>query len=646
MSDKFRLFISADAKTKKEINKELDRLLGIKSSGGKKRRDNYAEEIISDVTDVVKKSIHARISDLVNDAVRFAANMDSYGEKIPPRQQRTAADETKAIDQLGDDELGYPPSEYISELTDDILRAKIDDMRKLGAKFKRYLDVNSAVQMFVRQGEYMKDVEDDFGRNCFCGVERPIYGALSTDQLRTYFSWRTLARKGIYNKTDKPYIMLYCNELLNLIGVDSATEAYNKICAVWLGCRGFCPALDKTLPRLLKDFSAYNNIAPDAAEPPVAGAQENIGEDTADILNHRYSAKLNYFAGISPYNIRESIFFTPESEPMIEGALEYALIALDEYFSARGVALSELVCGRLRKDRSWTPFAGMYVDTERMDGFHEFRVGSFEIYSIKRGEPCLEVFEPTPYRMLAGWVLKSIEAVLRKRTGFRYGITPNIKPVIEETANREKLHNAVSAPEFEGIVTRAAEKWCDEHGIFPPKKQKKRKGYNYDEEPQTPAAVRTPVEIDVTKLEQIRRDSDEITRKLIVEEPETLQQEEIADRMAEIEDDSFEELTAEFADDYAVHGSGGAATAAFSELRDGWREFAEGLTANDIELLRAVLSGNGLEYCRSRNIMPETLYDKINSQAVENIGDILIENGRIIEDYEQDIERILKLWLP
>ena len=39
--------------------------------------------------------------------------------------------------------------------------------------------------------------------------------------------------------------------------------------------------------------------------------------------------------------------------------------------------------------------------------------------------------------------------------------------------------------------------------------------------------------------------------------------------------------------------------------------------------------------------MPETEYDRINALTMEYIGDVLIENGGILEDYLSDIQPIL-----
>lgn len=654
MQDKFRLMMDSKAKTREEIAQELKRMIELKAHPVEKPQESPtdSEGSTSDISAAIRRSVQDRISSIVREAIQSAGE-ESYGEKIPPRETLrepgNSVDYLSGSDTLSADDLAFAPSETDADTAEGSIRAKIEGMRRLGQRFYNgYMLRPCAEETLVQQGEYVSDVTDDFGRNCFCGIERPVYGALSTDQLRTYFTWRTLARGGVYNRTDKPYIILYCYELLNRIGVLSAADAYNRLSGVWEGCRVFCPALDKLLPRWLKDFRAYNDMGGNVLPSPAENLGQDIGGDTMDILERRYSGKLEFLMQRSSYNLRGSIFFTPEHQTMLESALEAALAALDGYFTDRGITMFELICGRLWKDRQWVPFAGAYVDLDRMDGFHDLKISPLEQYSVKRGKPCLEVFEEAPYRYFVGWVLKSVESVLRKRTGFRYGISPNITPVLEDMTNRDKLYAAVSEPEFQEVVARAAEKWCDDHGIFPPKKQKKRAAYNYDEKPEPAAAVRAPVEIDVSKLARIRQEADETTRKLIIEEPDTLPQTDITERMTEIEEDSFEEQTAGFASDYSEYNTAaeipaGESGGAFDGLPEGWREFAQGLSAEDIGLLRALSGGSAEEYCRSRGVMPETEYDRINAAAMENIGDILIEDGGIIPDYAPDVENILSL---
>lgn len=663
MADKFRLLIDHNAKSKEDIAKELKRIIGLKTAADKmqpseQRRTSSAKEH-DDLTDVIKHAVVDKIGSIVREAIETAredAQERSRGEKIPPREKRENVDYSGEKPHMSADELAYAPSMY-EEDDGGAIRTRIAEMRRLSQTFYNgYMLRQCAEETLVKQGEYMKDVTDDYGRNCFCGIERPIYGAMSTDQLRTYFTWRTNARRGVFSTVDKPYIMLYCYELLNKIGVLSSADAYNRLYNVWENCRGFCPALDAVMPRWLKDFRAFNEVG-DTGEPcPAESASETgAGADTEDILCRRYSGKLDFLMSRSSYNLRGSIFFTEETAPLLDGAVEAALTALDGYFSDKGITLFELICGRLKKDFNWEPFSGAYVDLDRMDGFHSLKISQMEQYCTKRGQPCLERFEEAPYRNFIGWILKSTESVLRKRTGFRYSISPNLTPVLEDMTNRERLFKAVSAPEFAEIIPGAVGQWCDKHGIFPPKKQKKRsQGHSFDEAPDiaAPSEPPKPVEIDVSKLARIREESDETARKLIIEEADTLQAEEIAEKIQEIEEDNFQEQTESFAEDYSEYtpdeditesNSAASDKPEFDALSDEWRGFACALTDDDIRLLKALLDGTAEALCRSRGVMPETEYDRINSAAMKNIGDVLIENGSIIEDYRADAEDIVRL---
>lgn len=665
MSDKFRLMMDSKAKTKEEIQQELQRMIELKAHPEPQNsQENPPEPAIpatsgegaastEDIAGAVRQSVREKIHSIVQEALESAREEQSYGERIPPREPRKNIDYLTGREipsaaprqDIQPDELAYPASFYEDNDDPDNLRTRISEMRRLSQQFYNgYMLRQCAEETLVKQGEYMKDVTDDFPRNCFCGVDRPVYGALSTDQLRTYFTWRTGVRRGVWNRVDKPYIMLYCYELLNCIGVNSAEEAYCRLSEVWENCRDFCPALDKVMPRWLKDLRAFNIIGGETS--PAERLTDNVTDaDSADILVRKYSGKLEFLMQRSSYNLRGSIFWTDENSRLMESALEYVLSVLDGYFTERGITMFELLCGRLKKDHGWSPFAGAYVDLDRMEGFHPLKISPMEQYCVKRGQPCLEVFEPAPYRYFIGWILKSTESVLRKRTGFRYGLSANITPVMEDMANRDRLLGAVSTPEFADIVTDAAGRWCDEHGIFPPKKQKKRSAYNYDEAPESPqntaaSAPRAPVEIDVSKLARIREEADETTRKLIVEEVTEIPA--ITERVEEIQQDSFQEQTEGFTREYS-ESQGVAVSGIFDGLADGWREFAQSLSAEDIRLIRALLDGNADEFCRSRGIMPETVYDRINDAAMENVGDILIENGAIIEDYMSEAENIAAL---
>lgn len=612
MADVFRLLFDSGAKTKKQIQNELQRL------------------------------IRAKIEDVIETAITEA--QEERGEKIPERDnmyygKNGGSNNRLLAAQCG---LAYPP-----ETPDESapIAEKIRQMREIGQTlYNGYMVRHCAEIAMVRQGEFMQDVEDDFGRSVFCAVERPVYGALSFEQLRTYFTWRTDVRRGVYNSVDKPYVMLYCYELLNKIGVLSSQDAFNRLLQVWENCRSFCNSLDYNMPKWLKDFYAFNKIDGefcDIAESfPVKSRQADPCE--AQLMNRQYGNKLDYLMQYSHYNLAQSMFFNSgnENAGLMDEAAEAALTALDEYFSARGISLFELICGKLKKDFAWSPFVGAYVDRDRMDGFHACRISGTERYCIKRGEPCFEHLECAPYRRFIGYVLKSIEAVLRTRTGFRYNVSPNLSMLMDDFYNREKLFKAVNEPEFCKVVPRAVNEFCDRRGIYPPAKQPKRgKKPDYGDAPQyTPAQLKPrKVEIDVSALENIRREADETARKLIVEEYEdALSEEQTAQAAAAVADEVFEELRQQALNEAAQQYD-------FSALPQPWRDFAAALDESLLDVLLAVRNGTAETFCHDIGRLPETVFEEVNALSLEHIGDVVIEDGVLVPDYCEDIRRILSI---
>ncbi len=83
---------------------------------------------------------------------------------------------------------------------------------------------------FIRQGEFMKDFEDDYhGWSGKCTYFSPAYHDLTLTQLRKYFTWRTAVRKGDSTFIEAPFVYLYLSELLCGIGVETPEETLKKM---------------------------------------------------------------------------------------------------------------------------------------------------------------------------------------------------------------------------------------------------------------------------------------------------------------------------------------------------------------------------------------------------------------------------------
>lgn len=621
MSDNFKNFIDTSGKSLEEIKKIAEKIV-----------KNAAKSVIDETEKCVKGEIRKKIREVISDA-QVNANMPK-AEIIPPKTaKKPIIPDNRSLIQA--DEIAYPHESVSDNLSarERSLVEKIAEMRKLRElSYNGYIVQRCAEVTFVLQGEFIAEETDDYPRNAFCGMPTPMYAAMSVSQLRTYLTWRTDARRGIYRQTDKSYVILYAYELLNKIGVLSSADAFGRLLDLWNGC-GFAGYLNDLMPRWLKDFYAYNNISdvyPNINEylkPEKKTAAEIAAEE---ILEKNYREKLDYLAENSAYDIKKSSFFTEETAKLLSGACEAVLKALDKYFSEKDIDFNALLCGQLKKDFSWKPFDGALVNTDRTDGFHAVRISAAENYCIKRGEPVFERFTLMPQRGFIGYILKSVEARLRADTGYKRKIVPSENMLVNDLKNREKILSAATDSRFGAVIAGAVDEYCRKNGIFTQKKSPK-----ISEE--FVQYAKKDISIDLSKLEKIREKSEETAKKLIVEDAPDEDFVEMAS--ARISDEEFDERISEYS---ALSEAADNETAQDlpDDIPDEWRKFFASLSYDERSLLAAMSDGESADaFCRAKGLLPETVFESVNGKAMEFVLDIVIDNGEIIPDYLDIIKK-------
>ncbi len=638
MSDEFKKFIDTGGKTLDEIRKAVERML-----------NNAVDTVVDGTARIVSDEIKKQIDRAANNPRK-----DSEGyyrsEKIPPRRE-TAKGAVRS--ETRPDRTAYPHEHVDPNMSrqDEYMLEKIREMRALEEHYDRTYRCTELT--LVKQGLFMADVEDDFSRRVFCALPEPFFAAMSNSQLRTYFTWRTDVRRGKYAAVDKPYVLLYCFEMLNMIGVENASNSFGKMLELWENCRGWAGYLDELMPRWLKDFYVYNDVTekyPDITlcmNYPSNGTYNGVIEA---LENGDYSNKLDYLAEYSAYNIKGSIFLNEQTKPLLNGACEAALTSLSTYFKTCGADMLELICGKPRKDHAWKPFRGAIVDMSRMESFRPVRISTRERYCIKRGEPARELFDFSPSRGFIGYLLKSVEAELRRRVKFKRYITPNVTMLLNDIKNRDKFMTAVSDERFEKIIPSAVGEYCRKNGISAPEPPRRSPRTKEEERSEY---VREKVEIDITKLGMIREQSDELTKRLIVGEPSEYASpytEDICERIeqlsADIAGEDFDQCVADCAElapetDPDRELAAISANPLFEELPEEWKRFANRLTPTLLTVLKLLADGGAAEFCRENGYLPETLYEEINTEALDTVADIVIEGGEIIPDYAAEIAKIV-----
>lgn len=120
----------------------------------------------------------------------------------------------------------------------------------------------SRESIFLKQAKLLANYEDDYPFHGNVVRYYPTYQALTDQELRGYFSWRTKWRTGDHQKTSLSFAFLYIYELINQVGVADALEGYQKLSAF----RDTYGALDESvlsyLDKWIPDYVIYYNLDP------------------------------------------------------------------------------------------------------------------------------------------------------------------------------------------------------------------------------------------------------------------------------------------------------------------------------------------------------------------------------------------------
>lgn len=114
---------------------------------------------------------------------------------------------------------------------------------------------------FYQQAKLMADYDDNYSE--FFAFKRfyPTYHDMNTEQLRSYFTWRSKIRQHVFEKTSTPYAFVYIYELLNNIGVADPQAGYGKLLEFEENyVQKFDLSIDVYLQDWLKDYVLYYGL--------------------------------------------------------------------------------------------------------------------------------------------------------------------------------------------------------------------------------------------------------------------------------------------------------------------------------------------------------------------------------------------------
>ena len=507
-----------------------------------------------------------------------------------------------------------------------------EKMRKLLEMTKTYeTDDRKRTEAFLEQAAYMADYEDNYRmrsipvRHIFVA-----YQEMQPDELRGYFAWRTRIRRGESVPGGRDFIRLYTAELINLIGVSSAQEAFDRLLRLQASA-GASDALmaDASLKHVLRDFIIAHDLGHDLAGAYCIDDPEmemtTLGLSHADTVDDYtlYTA----IRSLVKEQIEGSRFL-----PQIEEDACHVIARTVRRLSAKermqkGKGLTERILGPERKKPhtmfSWLPFC-----TTQPDGYR------YEVDPVRAYEYSGDTWyccgyssyrNPDEIRNLAG-IVRECERLLRKTFHYK-----NVLP------DRRK------DPQTAALISDVIRGWMEEKA----------------------RRMRPEIRIDLKKLSGIRAAAD-ITRERLLEGTEDAQESagfsdllwdampkppEMAGAIPELPETADTEPETRDSDDarpispvplntsenYAMTAPLGRDSARTGE--------SSVFTADENEFLRLLLEGKPWkDFISEKQLMLSVFADSINEKAYDILGDTIleIEDGipALVSDYLEDVKQM------
>ena len=488
---------------------------------------------------------------------------------------------------------------------------------------------------FCRQGKFMEDYEDDAPWSGEFVRYFTTYHDLNLNQLRGYFAWRTLVRRGNFRRITTSLAYMYIYELLNGIGAETPMESLRKMKefeAGYLDSGVGDPAMRENLRRWMMQFAILNDFSVEEVKPYIDS--DGIKRDLLlavlrrpqDHTDEEIYGALSALTG-SKIERSSAVLKEPErAKHLFAEVWRY----MSEHYEDDGWDIFTACFGKMKK-YPWHPLANaVYLDREdRRDS--EYAINDCRKYVYKNRQWSEMRYEPLffdKYRIHA--IVHEADRQLRRylKTGHYL---------------RSKQGEEWITPFVEAVIE--ADKAAIEE------------------------AARPKIRIDLSGLEKIRRDA-QITRDSLLTEEEMQEQHAISafgggsvtpvtETIAQPAPVSIEkpepvpiELSAGAPSERApepaadqtktenmrtpVHNPPNCVTIEFPSLDEVHAQILQTL----------MRGGSAAELIRSSYLMPSVVADTINEALFDEIGDNVLEcdgdNIMLVEDYREELSLILE----
>ncbi len=444
---------------------------------------------------------------------------------------------------------------------------------------------------FAEQARELVDYREDAAE--FMGFDYGIpehnYDMMLLPQLKWYFYWRGQVREGNYLPTDQGYLFVYLRELINNIGIENPMAGYTQIRNIWLHYHKEHQSINLFARLWARDYIVVNQLPLHPlhiyAEPAMLSSVLRHEPDfavAAHLARPLAEWPIALVERLIDHRITNSQFYQSGHAGVVDEYIPKTIGHVDGFLKKRN--------GQGIFDQFQPPTPEIIKHAPFYDGLYEGSIMPITIaiiYPYTRHQPLRDFLTP---------LVKHTENHLRELKNYRgrlrvTGLEAEIKAVVDRfMVNSRQAINP------------------------PPAKPK--------------------VEIDLSRIKQLRQESEHVFDMLQIED----------------EGDLIEPAKAKAEPQPVAEAPTPVSLAADAFEDEVWAKLAAQLTTPQIDVLVAIViyedpTAAIRQIAAEQHTMPTVLLDSINELAQDFIGDILIEahpSPHIIDEYYVEmIEQIV-----
>lgn len=438
----------------------------------------------------------------------------------------------------------------------------------------------SRESVFLKQAKLLATYEDDYSFHGSLVRYYPTYQALTDQELRGYFTWRTKLRKGDVQKTFPSFAFLYIYELINQIGVSDPLDGYQKL----LCFRDAYGSLDESilsyLDRWLTDYIVYYGLDANL----LAGAKQVLYDRSItvlDMIQEQADVKVMYAVKqLAPKWLSRSKFYAANQSDCDMVIVRVLRRVSDHYAAKTKKSMVEQFFGKCTEYPVHLFDSAVFCDPHKKRNC-EAAIDERCVYRCKNGLWTVTK-HTTPLRPNAKLedILKTIDAVMREEYSYKHPV---------KYATETKWLIKIIREEAQALLA-----------------EKK-------------AAEAKKITIDYSQLARIRQEAAVTQEKLTVDEDED------GPTITEPAKEIIPEPEAAPEDSQPVQPTEDSL-----------------LSAPEHRLLQCLLYGGNISWIQSEGFMISVLVDNINEKLYDTFLDSVIDDTpEIIEDYIEDLKEMV-----